>query len=328
MHIEFSRRTLLGAVGAVALVGCTPSPVIDPAGHSPAAKQTIEDARRSAALTEWGLENLARQVSGASGLAQPVASWSQGVAAMHAAHKTTLAQLDPFAGTQADKSPLIDFPTPSVASFPDATSAYAKLREAETAAAQAHTQQLVSAEAGPAALLWASLAACASAVAEVATDPNANQIPPPEPGRAVPSKVEFGNPAQAMQVLLSHQRALIFALETMYGKIPTDTAFSNDIRARLTEAGKQRDATEQALTKAGASQTPGAIGYQIPGDLADPAQQPVIWAGLETNIANAWGPVVASSEPEQRGANLDEMVAQLGQARRRGATLAFWPGWV
>ena len=327
------RRSLLGLVGlgAAALAGCAPSPLITPgAGSTPLPPPTLTDARRSAARAAATLAEAAVAAGQAPGVDGSFATWCTALAQLHRAHLEVLAQADPLGGVQADHSPIEEITAARFEAPTDQASAMALLAGLETGLAEELAG--VGAQAGHSpgeALLWISqqVAAAIHGGALSAGD-LAALGPAPVAGGAVPAELtEPGSPDDARQVLLSHQRALVFGLQAVLGRLAFDDPMVDVVSARLGEVMRDRDATAAALVAADATPEPPAAQYQLPGDATDPAQRDQIWGRLELAVATGWARLAAVDAADRMTA-VNSMTDQCNRARRLGIALPHWPGWV
>ncbi len=151
--------------------------------------------------------------------------------------------------------------------------------------------------------------------------------PAPQTGTAVPAPLEPGTVDDARQVLLSRQRALVFGLQAVLGRINFDDPMVNVVNARLAEAMRERDATAEAITAAGEVPAPQPPEFEMPGDTTDPAQRDQIWGQLEAAVLAAWGRLGAVDASGRDNA-IAQMLLQATRARDRGVGLPHWPGWV
>lgn len=306
---------MLGATAA-----CSPSPIIDPSkAPTPQPTPTLDDQRHTAAQLELDLAAacaaVADQFSGAR------REWFAATAQAHQARHTVLAQRDPFAGVQADHTPIADFQPSTLPTV--SADQVAQL-------AQRATEQLVdlmSQQAEPQRALL--LASCAAATTFTARHALAEQAPLPVAGQTVPAPVEFGSHVETLQLLLGHLQALEFGLETLTGKTanqPASEQLRAQLRVRLASTSTQVDRLRQLIVQAGSQPTPAAAQYQRPVDGDDSAKR-ATWGKLEANVAAAWAAVVATTEPAQRQDFFDEFVPQLQRAQELGQPLTYWPGW-
>lgn len=332
---RLDRRQLLGllAVGALGLAGCAPSPIITAgAGATPQPAPTLSDARRSAARAAATLADAASAGAAVAGVEAGVAAWLTALAEQYRAHHQVLVQADPLGGVQADHAPLEQIASAGFEAPLDHAQAVGLL----AGLCSAHAEDLagvvaaLDADDSPGlALFWISQQVAAQAYSAVlAAGDGAGLGAAPVAGAAVPAELaEPGTPDEARQVLLSHQRALVFGLQTMLGRLNFDDPMVNTVTARLGEAMRERDATAAALTAAGATPEPPAAQYQLPGDAADPAQRDSIWGRLELAVATGWARLAAVDASGRIDATA-AMQAQCVRARELGVALPYWPGWV
>lgn len=324
------RRTLLAAAGSIALAGCVPSPLIEAdADRTPAPAPTLDDQRRSAAQLTATLVEYAAGCAAIPETDQAFAGWCAALAEQHRAHLRVLTQADPLGGVQADRTPLEQI-TPEPVTIPGGyPEAMIELAGRETELADLLDGYAMDRSLDPShALLWVSQTVAARSTAAVMTHANPASIgPAPQPGTAVPAEIEAGTTAEARQVLLSRQRALVFGLQEVLGRISFDDPMVNVVNARLGEAMRERDQTAELISAAG--QTPEAqpAEFEMPGDTTDPAQRDRIWGQLEAAVLAAWGRLGAVDAAGREGA-MAQMVVQLARMRDRGTAPPHWPGWV
>lgn len=326
-HMLARRRFLglgLGLGTATALAACAPSPVITPqAGSTPMPAPTLDDARRSAAQASARLAQLAQACAQTPGADPSFTAWCTALAAQHEAHLQVLAQADPLGGVQADHRPLEEFAVEAVDVPADQAAAVALLASEETALAELLAAPVAGAgQSSALALLWISLRLAARLAAQATS---AGLVSPaPVAGTAVPAEVEVGDATLARQVLLGHQRALVFGLQAMLGRADEG---ADQLRARLGEAMRERDATAAELVAAGVEPEPAAPDYALPGDENDPAAHQQLWGRLELAVLAGWARLAAADAALRESASANALVAA-ARVRSRGEALPYWPGWV
>lgn len=327
------RGLLLGAIGIGAgtlLSACAPSPVILPdADRSVMPALSLADDRRSAAEAASALGGLAEHCSTLPDADPVFANWCAALAAQHRAHQTVLSQADPLGGVQTDHTPLQQI-TPRALSRPtDQMAALALLASEEAALAAQLTSNVMSVE-QPAsmALLWLSqrLAAQVAASALAAGTPQ-SLGPAPVAGDAVPAEARVGDAASARQVLLGHQRVLVFGLETVLGRLAWDDPMVGVVGDRLGQAMRERDRTAAQISATGATPAPASASYQLPDGIADPTQHVHAWARLELAVLAGWARL-AAADPDGREEACEMAFSQAGRVRSLGTPLPYWPGWV
>lgn len=330
----WQRRDLLRLVAGLPLVGllgaCAPSPLIVPdADSSPMPAPTLDDARRSAAQAAASLAALAARSAELPDAEPAFAAWCSALAEQHRAHQVVLSQADPLGGVQADHTALEAIepdPTPPLGS---AAEAQALLAAGERSLAEQLARVLVDPPTTPSlALLWISQWLAAEVTAQVfAAETSAQFGPAPVVGGAVPAETEMGGLPEARQVLLSHQRALVFGLQTLLGRAAAGDPAQNLLATRLGEAMRERDLSAAAIVASGASPAPVAPVYELPGDADDPAQRAQIWGRLEAGVLAGWARLAAVA-PDERQAACQAALVQAGRSRGHGQALPYWPGWV
>ena len=147
------------------------------------------------------------------------------------------------------------------------------------------------------------------------------------PGDAVPAETEVGDRTTALQVLLGHQRALVFGLQALLGRVAADDPLVDVIGGRLGEAMRERDETAARITASGATPAPAEPNYTLPGDATDPAQRAQVWAGLELAVLAGWTRL-AAADPADRETAASRALSQAARVRSLGKPLPYWPGWV
>ncbi|GAA2184514.1 hypothetical protein GCM10009785_32750 [Brooklawnia cerclae] len=330
---DWTRRrflALLGMGAAGVLTACSPSPLITAGGErSASATPTLDDKRRAAAVGAATLADLASGCAGIPGADPTFAAWCTALADTHTAHLTVLAQADPLGGVQADHSPIDDVASRGVGVPGSPEEALTVLAAQETALADLLAPIAVgSATSSAWALLWLSQALATRVYAAALAGGSIDALgPAPVEGTAVPAEVDAGTPADARQVLLSHQRALVFGLQTLLGRLGYGDARVDAVTQRLGEAMRERDDTSAAITATGATASAPPPEFTLPGDATDSAQIERIWGELELAVMAGWARL-AAADADGRADALDQMVTQAGRARSHGVALPHWPGWV
>lgn len=331
---RFTRRGLLGlgvaGAGAGLFGACAPSPLITPtADHTPQAAPTLPPLRLTAATAAASAAALAAACASAPGADEGFAAWCNALADQHNAHAMVLAQADPLGGVQADHEPLVEI-TPRPAEVPpDVPTALSALSATESDLVDTLQPALDEPDQDPAmVLLWLSqlLAARVHATVTAGGDP-AGLGPAPVAGDAVPAETDTGSSAAAWQVVLSHQHALVFGLQSMLGRVAWDDPAYDVINARLGEAMRERDATSARIVAADGQPEPAAARYTLPGDPADAAQRDQLWGRLELALLAGWARLAAVDAAVRTDA-LAQAEAQAARARGKGVALSHWPGWV
>ncbi|MGI5952676.1 MAG: DUF4439 domain-containing protein [Brooklawnia sp.] len=334
-HRGLTRRNFLqyaaGLPVVAGLAACAPSPLITPqADTSPMPAPTMDQPRRLAARAAADLAELA---SGCAAIAEAdgrLTDWLAALAEQHRAHQTVLSQADPLGGVQSDHSPLEEIvasPLPVPATQDDVMRVLAAQHNRLADILQPMVDDPAS-EPGMA-LLWISqqLAARITAAAMEPADV-AGLGPPPTAGGAVPAELSApGDAEQARQVLLSHQRALVFGLQAMLGQAAHDDPVAAALGDRLGQAMRERDQTAAQISDTGTSPEPAAAEYELPGGSADPSQRELTWGRLEYAVAAAWARVAAMDAAGREDASANALV-QASRARDHGFALPYWPGWV
>ena len=321
---------LAGGSAASLLVACAPSPLVTPgAVLSPMPAPTLDDRRRAAATAVAGLAALAQDCASLAVVDAGVHDWCAALADQHRSHVQVLAQADPLGGVQADHTPLEPIEPGAVPTPSDLSSALALLARQETALATLLGPTVSDADQSPSmALLWISLRLAARVSADaLAGGPGASLGPAHVIGGAVPAQVEVGDLVMARQVLLSHQRALVFGLQALLGRIAFDDPVADTLGARLGEAMRERDLTAASISASGDEPQAPSPGYELPGDELDPAQREPIWGRLELAVLAGWVRVAAADAAERESA-CEMALLQAGRARSHGERLPYWPGWV
>lgn len=314
------RAVLMAGIGALTLglSGCyRVSPLIGTGTRTgrTASPPPVTADRRAAVDAETALEGLARQ----AGLT--------GVAAVHAAHATVLAQADPLAGRNADTTPVIPAPSSSAplpsatphSSAPPASPAQRLLTAEKEAAARYLAVAMKAADPGLA-LLWAGLSVfCATITASG---------PEPTVGDVYPVRLRAESPTAARQVLLSRLNALSTGLEWGIGRLSTTDPLYPVGVDRLAGVNRERVELRDLLRAASASPTPLLPGYPMPATPSTPASTRVLWSGLELGALAGWGRVVAATVGADRRAAIGAMSTPVSYALRYGTAVPAWPGWV
>lgn len=330
---EFMRLALAGSA-AVTLAACAPNPLIT-ADQSPKPQPTLDDARRQTAQSAADLAALATACAGLEDADEAFAAWCTALAAQHQAHLSVLCQADPLGGVLADPTPIeqITAATPAVpAAQAEAMQVlaqrHAELAELTSSVAATQSGGSDADQTAGMALLWISQWLCAQVAATAFGSGDAAALSPaPVQGEAVPARTEMGDAAQARQVVLSHQRALVFGLQALYGRADYTQPIDGQLAARLSEAMRERDATAAAITAGGATPEPQPPEYAMPGEVTDPSQTAQIWGALELAVMNAWARLAAVDAAGRADAS-QQALTQAGRARDLGTALPFWPGWV
>lgn len=330
-----NRRTLIGVLGTACVVGlsaCAPNPVVTGDNRTAKARrvQTLPSYQRDAAVLELGLaaafSNIGERAAG-WGAGIWTTQWCQAAAAAHNAHATILVQADPLAGTNGDRTPLASPPAATPAAVSGLAQGWTAV-EGDLRVGIDHYRQLLTDRTGPEALLFISLQCCAQALLNaVESEQSGDGLgPAPEPGSAVPARVEIGPRAEALAVTLTHVDALVYALQAAIGRLPRRDPLAVTLEARLPRAHEQRDQLASLIASTG--EKPGApqLEYQLP-PFATSEQMGSAIGHLERDVMDAWAAVAASSTIERDGA-LQAMNAQASEVRARGVALSHWPGWV
>ena len=327
------RHFLVGAAVAPALgwlVSCTPSPLIDSGTErTPMPAPTVSEQCLAAAELTQGLLTMTMAATELPNVTDQFADWCRALAQLHQTHLTVLLQANPLGGVQANHTPLATPPPFRWTPFANQAIAMAQIADAESllaakAAEFAGTAELTS----PMALFWVAqvVSARTHGLALAQADP-ARLGPAPVVGAAVPAEFSLGNPNEARQVLLSHQRALVFGLQTILGSSARGGEHDPAIATRLVQAMQERDATAAQLRQASAEPDPPAKQYELPGQAGDPGQHHQIWGRLEYAVLTGWGRLAATDATARETATA-QMITQAGRARDLGVALPYWPGWV
>lgn len=330
--IGWTRRRFLALLGGATtgvLTACAPSPLISLGSEHSASPSPVLDAdRRAAAVGAATLADLATRCAGMPGADPTFAAWYAGLADMHRAHLTVLAQADPLGGVQANHTPIETISVHPVGLPSTPTDATALIASQETALAGLLTPIALGSAASPAwALLWLSQTVAAQTYAAALAQGQTDALgPAPSVGTAVPADVAAGTPPEAQQVLLSRQRALVFGLQTLLGHLGHTDQRVDPLSRRLGEAMRERDSTSATITAAGATPAPPAPQFTLPGDASDPAQTERIWGELELAVMAGWARLGAVDAAARAGA-LQQIVTQAARARGHGVALPHWPGW-
>ncbi|WP_130866928.1 hypothetical protein, partial [Acidipropionibacterium timonense] len=252
---EWPRRAMLTAslsAGTFLLAGCyRVSPLIEgPRSGTTAATPTLGATMRRAAELE---ADLAATASSLARTDRSHATALAAVSAVHSAHARTLGRADPFDATSIT---VID-PVASSSSTPRsamATPTRATLDRALAAAAKAHLASAVAAADPSHVLLWASLAASASA----------SGLSPAPTVETTVSPVRIGSESltAARQVLLSRVNALLAGLDWGVGRL---LGVDQDLRAwgqeRLDAVSTMRADLHAQIRESSATPTPFSPGY-------------------------------------------------------------------
>lgn len=313
------------------LAACAPSPLITPqADSSPMPAPTMDQSRRLAARAAADLAELASGCAAMAGADAGLADWLSALADQHRAHQTVLTQADPLGGVQSDHTPLeeiIASPLPVPATQDEAMRLLAAQHNRLADTLQPMVDDPAS-EPGMA-LLWISQQLAARVTAAALEPADAARLgPPPTAGGAVPAELSApGDAEQSRQVLLSHQRALVFGLQSMLGQAAHADPRATALGERLGQAMRERDRTAALISDTGASPEPAAAEYELPEGAADPAERELAWGRLEYAVSAAWARVAAvdTAGREEAGANA---LVQANRARDHGFALPYWPGWV
>ncbi|WIY81583.1 DUF4439 domain-containing protein [Propionimicrobium sp. PCR01-08-3] len=331
---DFLRIAMAGA-GASVLAACAPSPLIESA---PRATETpvLDDARRQAAQAAADLEASALASAALGDADADFASWCQALAAQHHTHLTLLCQADPLGGVLADPTPVEQVQAGDLAEPADQAEAMTMLAEQEgsfatmisTLPATAAGQDSDPDEASSMALLWVSQWLAANIAGSVLGSGDSGSLgAAPVAGDAVPARAEMGDLAASRQVLLSRQRALVFGLQGLYGRVDYADPTADKLYQRLGDAMKERDATAAELTASGVTPDAPLPEYTLPGDITDASQTNQIWGSLEAAVMAGWARIAAVDAGERTEAS-QQALAQAGRARDLGIALSYWPGWV
>lgn len=326
---QFFQFTAGGSI-AWLLAACAPSPLITPpAGSTPMAAPTLDDDRRSGARAAAGLAELARGCAAIPGVDAAFSNWCTALSDQHHAHLVVLSQADPLGGVQSDHTPLEQITAAPQTTPHTQTEAMAVLAAEEARVADLLTPMVTNAEQSPSmALLWLSQRLAAQVAARALEGGTLEALgPAPVTGAAVPAEFEAGDAKAARQVLLSHQRALVFGLQAVLGRIAHNDPAVNAVESRLGEAMRERDQTAAAITASGGTPEPPAPDYTLPGDATDPSQRDLIWGRLELAVLDGWARV-AAVDPVEREVAAAQALVQAGRSRALGQQLPFWPGWV
>lgn len=326
---QFLALTASGSA-AFLLAGCAPSPLIIPdAGRSPMPAPTLDDQRRSAAQEAATLAALAGAIAAIPGADVGFSAWCAALAEQHLAHLTVLGQADPLGGVQADHTPLEQI-SPAPLTLPAnpaeamAVLAGEERRLAESLAPMVHAVDQTSSMA----LLWISQRLAAQVAAGALEAGVTTALgPAPIAGGAVPAETEAGDLPTARQVLLTHQQALVFGLQSMLGQVRFDDPLAGPLEARLGEAMRERDLTAAAITASGATPSPPAPGYALPANPPGPIETPAAWGRLELAVLAGWARV-AAVDPTGREEASVHAFTQAMRTRGLGEPLPYWPGWV
>lgn len=334
LEYPWTRRSLLrlGLLLPLAgVAGCAPSPLITPDdGSSPMPAPSMDEPRRVAARAAAGLAELATACAGIAGIDGVLATWLTALAAQHRAHQQVLSQADPLGGVQTDHTPLEPIEASPLPVPGDQAAAMALLATQHAALAETLTPMVTDGTQAPSmALLWISQQLAARVAAAALEAGEVGRLgPAPAAGGAVPAELaDPGNATDARQVLLSHQRTLVFGLQALLGRLAHDDPQVDVITARLGQAMRERDATVAAIEQAGGSAEPPAAEYQLPGDPTDASQRSQIWGRLELAVLAGWARLAAVDDAE-RTAAVDQAAVAAGRTRAQGIALTHWPGWV
>lgn len=323
-------RAVVGGSLAAGLAGCAPSPLIRPnTDFAPQPAPTLDDSRRRAAQAAADLAALATAAAAAVDATGVFATWCTALAAQHTAHQQVLSQADPLGGVQTDHTPLAEITAADTPVIASQAAAMTLLASSETALAELVSPMLaVGDQPASMTLLWLAQWLAAQVAATALSGGDAGLLgPAPAPGSAVPAETQAGDLADARQVLLSHQQALVFGLQAMLGRIAYDDLAVDVVSARLGEAMRERDQTSAAIVAAGATPTAQPPEFTMPGDVTDPAQRDQIWGQLELAVMAGWARVAAVEQAGRKEASQRALI-QAGRARQRGVALPYWPGWV
>ncbi len=168
--------------------------------------------------------------------------------------------------------------------------------------------------------MWASMAVAAHAVRRQAT--------PPVSGDTTPSQTRVGSRDQAVVVLLSQVRALVYGLEVGMGVLSISSKEFASARTRLTQVLVLRDSLLEQISSTSLSPPPVELAYAMPGDLTTSATIRSTWGALENGVLAGWARLAAASPPRRRPAALDAMQQQADRVQGLGVSLTYWPGWV
>ncbi len=183
-----------------------------------------------------------------------------------------------------------------------------------------HRQRCLASTEGDEALLWASMAVAAHAVRR--------QASPPVPGDTTPSRTRVGSRDQAVVVLLSQVRALVYGLEVGMGVLSISSKEFASARTRLTQVLVLRDSLLEQISSTSLSPPPVELAYAMPGDLTTSATIRSTWGALENGVLAGWARLAAASPSRRRPAALEAMQQQADRVQGSGASLTYWPGWV
>lgn len=321
-------------VGMAALAGCSPSPLVDLA-PTPSSIPTLDANRRAIAQANADLAVLASTSSLLAGIDDPFKVWAESLADQHLAYQKLLCQADPLAGVKANPTPVetITGAAASVRSQSEAAQLIAA-KESDLAdlissvASEPNTQSADSDQLASMSLVWISQWLSASVARDAMIHEDSSVLgPPPVAGSVVPALTTIGTTAEAQQVVLTHQRALIFGLQAIYSRIvhPDDT--KNLIYQRIGQVMRERDAMSSEITASG--QTPPAQPpeYDIPGDITDPSQAQQIWGSLELAAMNAFARLAAVDDADRITA-AGQALDHAERAHTLTTALPYWPGWV
>jgi len=333
----WTRRGVLLA-GAVGLVGWTGCAITDPTvestsgstagaittgGPSPSASEPPSPELVQGADAEADDQVYVALAGHAGAWHAPagVAAWATAVIGVRKAHARLISQVDPLSGRNGDKTtrftPTAPASTKGIASWDAAQTA---ITSSETTLAAGHRARALEASSAPMALLWASLAT--SAHSRIATHVV------PISTTAAPIAFDPGSRADALQVLLGHVDALIYALEVGLGQLPSgDSAYASG-QQRLAQALTLRDSTAAGLSAASTTPAQASLRYRMPNAMANHAQIVSAWGQFESLLLDAWGRVCAASSGTDRGRAIDQMFAQADRAQALGQRLSTYPGWV
>ena len=328
------RRGLLqlfaGGGAGLLLSACAPSPLIaSDADRSPVPAPTLNTPRRDAARASASLAALADGCAKVADAGASFVDWCTAVAEQHRNHQVVLSQANPLGGVQTDHTPLEPIePTPIPVPTTQAE-AMTLLAAEETALAVSLSPSITEADQSASnALLWISLRLAAQVSAAAFGAASVDALGPfPVPGDAVPAETEVGDRMTSLQVLLGHQRALVFGLQALLGRLAADDPQVDVVGNRLGEAMRERDETAAQVTASRGTPVGAEPNYTLPGDITDPAQHTRVWAGLEFAVLAGWTRLAAASAADRETA-ADWAFRQAVRVRGLGEPLPFWPGWV
>ncbi|MFT3889631.1 MAG: hypothetical protein QM713_15920 [Arachnia sp.] len=305
------RRAVLTAAGAVALVGCTSSPVVE---GEPAVPPTPPPPTQAPEVTAAvsALVALSAELTRAAGLAAwQDGDWARAAAAQCQTHAALFALPDPLAGGEQDPFPL---PTPSPGTATDEKSVATGLTERARVATDALESAAAAATSPDLRLAWASAATAAYGLAGRRVTPVA--------GDAAPRRFASPTREAALAVALSHAWALVYGLGVGVGRLGSKDKLREWGVGRLNAAKELRNELRSAL---GADTPAQPAAFVLPTAMDSVATITAGWAELELNLLDGFAAAVAAEDsPRWR----ELMRAQTAPVARLGAPLPSWPGWV